>query len=474
MSISTTACIIGAGPAGYVAAIRLAQLGVPVTLVEREARLGGTCLNVGCIPSKAYISAAKLWAEIGHAEEVGISVQGRSLDLAKMKAWKDSIVQRLTGGIAALLKNNKVQVLGGTAKFTGPNSISITSASGTVALTAQHFVIATGSRWIDIPALPVNEQDVLSSTGALDLCAVPKSLAVIGGGVIGLEIGMYLMKFGTKVTVVELMDQILPGTDADCVKVLARRLKKEGAVVHLKTKATGFARTEAGIELAIETPTGAKSVVVEKILVAVGRRPNSGDLGLEAAGVTLDQRGFVVTDAQRRSSNPAVFAIGDVAGAPLLAHKGSKEGLLVADVIAGKNSIWDVRAMPGAIFTDPEIASVGLSEAQAKAAGLTVRIGTFPFAASGRALASRETEGLVKIIADASSDKLLGVHICGPHASELIAEAALAIEAGLSAEDLALTVHTHPTFAETMMEAAEDVHHLAVHIYNPAKPSGQQ
>ncbi|MSR75519.1 MAG: dihydrolipoyl dehydrogenase [Planctomycetes bacterium] len=472
--MNTTACVIGAGPAGYVAAIRLAQLGVPVTLVERDARLGGTCLNVGCIPSKAYISAAKLWAELGHAEEAGISVQGRSLDLAKMKAWKDSIVLRLTTGIAGLMKNNKVQVLGGSAQFTGKNSISITSGTGSVTLTAQHFVIATGSRSMDIPPFPVNEQDVLSSTGALDLVAVPKSLGIIGGGVIGLEIGMYLMKFGTKVTVVELMDQILPGTDADCVKVLSRRLKKEGAVVHLKSKALGFTRSATGLELAIETPTGAKSALVEKILVAVGRKPNSAGLGLETAGVKLDARGFIEVDAQRRTSNPAVFAIGDVAGPPLLAHKGSKEGTLVADVIAGKNSTWDVRAMPWAIFTDPEIASVGMTETQAQAAGHTVRIGTFPFAASGRALAARETEGLVKLIADATTDRLLGAHICGPHASELIAEAALAIEAGLSAEDLALTVHTHPTLAETMMEAAEDVHNLAVHIYNPPKPGTAQ
>jgi dihydrolipoamide dehydrogenase len=469
VSITAKACVIGAGPAGYVAAIRLAQLGVAVTLVERAPSLGGTCLNVGCIPSKAWISAAKLWDELKHADEVGISVPQRSVDLAKTKAWKDGIVQRLTTGIATLLRNHKVQVLAGAAKFTGPRTIEVSNAQGTTSLSADHFVIATGSRSMDIPPFPVDEKVVLSSTGALDLCAAPQSMAVIGGGVIGLEIGMYLMKFGTKLTVIELMDQILPGQDPDCVKVLARKLKKLGATVHTRTKALGFTSTADGLEVAFETEGTQKRCTVEKILVAVGRRPQSAGLGLEVAGVATDARGFITVDAQRRTSNPAIFAIGDVAGGALLAHKGSKEGLLVADVIAGKNAVWDVRAMPAAIFTDPEMASVGLTEAEAVKAGHTVKTGSFPFAASGRALAARETEGLVKLISDAKTDLLLGAHIIGPHASELIAEATLAIEAGLTAEDLALTVHSHPTLAETVMEAAEDIHHLAVHIYNPAK-----
>ncbi len=469
MSISTKACVIGSGPAGYVAAIRLAQLGVPVTLVEREASLGGTCLNVGCIPSKAWISAAKLWDELKHAEEIGISIPEKKIDLAKTKAWKDAIVQRLTTGIATLLRNHKVQVLSGTARFSGPRSIEISGAQGVTTLTADHFVIATGSRSMDIPPFPVDEKLVLSSTGALDLTAAPASLAVIGGGVIGLEIGMYLQKFGTKLTVIELMDQILPGQDPDCVKVLARKLKKTGATVHTKTRALGFTQVAAGLEVAFETDGSQKRATVEKILVAVGRRPNSAALGLDAAAVATDARGFITVDAQRRTSNPAIFAIGDVAGGALLAHKGSKEGLLVADVIAGRSAIWDVRAMPAAIFTDPEMASVGLTEAEAAKAGRAVKTGSFPFAASGRALAARETEGLVKLVSDAQTDLLLGAHIIGPHASELIAEATLAIEAGLTAEDLALTVHSHPTLSETVMEAAEDLHHLAIHIYNPAK-----
>jgi len=467
--IETQACVIGAGPGGYVAAIRLAQYGVKTTLVEKEPRLGGVCLNWGCIPSKAYIQAAKLWEQIGAAGEVGISVKDPAVDLGAMKSWKDGIVQRLTGGIAELMKRNGVDVIHGTASFTGKNTIEIAGKDGKQTLKADNFVIATGSSSIEIPGFKYDEKTILSSTGALDLTDVPESLCVIGGGVIGLEIGQYLMKFGTKLTVVEMLDQLLPGTDPDCVKVVARKLKKGKAVVHLKSKAAGCKVTESGVEVTVETPKKTETIKVEKVLVAVGRRPNSKGLGLEKAGVQLDPRGFVQVDKQLRSTNSHVFAIGDVAGPPLLAHKGSKEGLVAAAVIAGKPDEIDVRAMPAAIFTSPEIASVGITEADAKKAGRAVNVGAFPMAASGRALAGRETDGLVKIIADKNTDELLGAHICGPSASDLIAEAALAIESGLSAEDLALTVHTHPTLSETMMEAAEDVHRMAVHIYNPKK-----
>ncbi len=465
--METQACVIGAGPGGYVCAIRLAQLGIKTVLVEKEPRLGGVCLNWGCIPSKAYIQAAKLWEQIGAAGEVGISVESPSVDLAAMKQWKDGIVQRLTGGIAELMKRNKVEVVHGTASFTSKDTISVVNGGDKQTIKADNFVIATGSSSIDIPGFEVDEESILSSTGALDLEAVPESMLVIGGGVIGLEIGQYLMKFGTKLTVVEMMDQLLPGTDPDCVKVVSRKLKKGKAAVHLKSKAAGCKKTAGGIEVTFETPKKTETVTVEKVLVAVGRRPNSRGLGLEAAGVKVDQRGFVEVNERLQSSNPNIYAIGDVAGPPLLAHKGSKEGLVAAAVIAGKPELMDVRAMPAAIFTSPEIASVGMSETEAREAGHEVRVGTFPMAASGRALAGRETDGMVKLVADAKTDLLLGAHICGPSASDLIAEAALAIEAGLCAEDLALTVHTHPTLAETVMEAAEDVHGLAVHIYNP-------
>jgi dihydrolipoamide dehydrogenase len=469
--VSTKAVVIGAGPAGYVCAIRLAQLGVETTIIEKEGRLGGTCLNWGCIPSKAYISAAKLWEQLQDAARIGISVENPRVDLARMRAWKDGIVQRLSGGITELMKRHNVQVRAGTASFTARDRVELREAGGSRAeLTADVFVVATGSRSIDIPGFPVDEKSVLSSTGALDLDAVPGSLLVIGGGVIGLEIGQYLGAFGTRLTVIELMDQLLPGTDPDLVRIVARNLKKAGATVHLRSKATSLRRTPEGLEVGIEGQDGKTTkAVVEKVLVAVGRKPNSEGLGLDLAGVELTPRGFVKVDRQLRTTNPKVFAIGDLAGPPLLAHKGSKEGLVAAAVIAGRKEAFDARAIPAAIFTNPEIASVGLTETEARAQGLAVRTGTFPFAASGRALAGRETDGLVRIVAEAGTDRLLGVHIAGPHASELIAEGALALEAGLAAEDLALTVHTHPTLAETLMEAAEDVHGLAIHIYNPKR-----
>ena len=468
--IKTKACIIGAGPGGYVCAIRLAQLGVETVLVEKHERLGGVCLNWGCIPSKAYISAAKLWKELQHAGDVGIGIERATLNLKKMRDWKESVVTRLTGGIAELMKRHKVKIVHGTASFSGKDKLSVSlNSGGSETIQADHFVIATGSRSIDIPGFPVDEKNILSSTGALDLESVPKSLLVIGGGVIGLEIGMYLMKFGTQLTVVEMADQILPGTDPDCVKVLNRTLKKAKAKVHTRARAQGATVTKGGVTVKVELPKKTEEFTVEKVLVSVGRRPNSENLGLDKAGVKLTDRGFVQVDNQLRTSNPKIFAIGDVAGPPLLAHKGSKEGLVAASIISGQNEVYDVRAMPGAIFTDPEIGSVGLTEAEAKEKGLKVKIGTFPFAASGRALAGREADGMAKLIADAQTDELLGCHIVGPHASELIPEAALAIESGLAAEDLALTVHTHPTLSETVMEAAEDLHGLAVHIYNPKK-----
>ena len=468
--MATTACVIGAGPGGYVAAIRLAQLGVETTLVERDSRLGGVCLNRGCIPSKAYIQSAKLWEEIHHASEVGISVETPRLDLSATKEWKDGIVQRLTGGIAQLMKRNGVRLIRGNARFTSPSELLVEAEDAAPqTLRADHYIVATGSRPIEIPGFHFDEKSILSSTGALDLRKLPESLLVVGGGVIGLEIGQYLMKFGCELSVVELSDQLLPGTDPDLVKILGRKLRRQKATVHLKSKATSAQILEDGwVRVGIQTPKSELSIEVEKVLVCVGRRPNAENLGLEEAGVRTQKGGFIEVDRQLRSSNPKIFAIGDVAGPPLLAHKASKEGLVAAAVIAGQNDEMDA-TIPGAIFTDPEIASVGLSVKDAKDQGRAISVGSFPFTASGRALASRESDGMVKIIADAETDLILGVHIAGPHASELIAEATLAIEAGLCSEDLALTVHTHPTFAEALMEAAEDVHHLAVHIYNPAR-----
>jgi dihydrolipoamide dehydrogenase len=467
--IKTQACVIGAGPGGYVAAIRLAQLGVQTTIVEKDA-LGGVCLNVGCIPSKAYIGASKLYEKIRTADECGITATGVTVDLAKMRTWKNAVVTRMTNGVTELLKRNGVASVKGTARFTGPDAIEVAlAAGGTETVRADQFLIATGSRPFDLPPFPVDGKRIITSTEALDLDRVPKSILVLGGGVIGLEIGTYLAKFGAELTVVELTDQLLPGTDPDLVAVVARSLRKKKANVLVSTKALSATVQGDHVEVKVESKGKEQTIAAEILLVSVGRKPNTEKLGLDVAQVKTNARGFIEIDGQLRTSNPRVFAIGDAVGGALLAHKASKEGLVAAAVMAGGKDVYDVRAMPSAIFTDPEIATVGLSEAEAKKAGHDVRVGTFPFGALGRAVAGRETDGLIKMVSDAKDDRLLGVGIAGANASDLIAEAALAIEAGLSAEDVALTVHAHPTLAESMGEVAEAVHGHAIHIYQPRK-----
>jgi dihydrolipoamide dehydrogenase len=467
--LTSEACVIGAGPGGYVAAIRLAQLGVQTAIVERDA-LGGVCLNYGCIPSKAYIGASKLWDKLKTAAEIGINASDLRLDLDKMRTWKNGVVKKLTDGVGQLLKMNGVTVVRGSAKFVARDEIEVTKADGSKdRLKAGKFLLATGSRPFDLPAFPIDGKRLITSTEALDLTAAPKSMLVLGGGVIGLEIGTYLAKFGVQVTVVELMDQILPGTDPDLVDVVLRGLKKKGVKVLVGTKALGATVKGDQVEVKVQTPKGEETITVETVLVSIGRKPNSDGLGLEVAGVKVGPKGFVETDGALRTSNPNVFAIGDLVGGALLAHKASKEGLVAANVMSGKKDRYDVTAMPAATFTDPEIATVGLSEAEAKKRGFEVKVAKFPFGALGRAIAGRETDGLVKMVADAKDDRLLGVGIVGANASDLIAEAALAIEAGLAAEDVALTVHAHPTLAESMMEVAEAVHGKAIHIFQPKK-----
>ena len=459
--------VIGSGPGGYVAGIRLGQLGVPALVVEKD-NYGGVCLNIGCIPSKAFISAAKLFHQIGKASDIGIQAAAPTVDLAKMKAWKDTVVARLTGGIKSLLENSGTKVMKGEAKFVGPKKLQVTGATGVEEIEFENCVIATGSRPIEIPPFPFDGKDILSSTHALDLTEVPKRMLVIGGGVIGLEIGMYLNRFGTELTVVEMLDQILPGTDSEIVKTLGRELKKRGVKVHTETKALGFKKTAQGIEVKVEDKAKKEATIVcDKVLVSIGRKPQSQGIGLEAAGVKVNERGFIPVDNQFRTNVGHIFAIGDVNGQWLLAHKASKDGLVAAAVIAGGKDVYDVRAMPWGIFTDPEIGGVGLSEDDAKKKGIEVKIGKFPFTALGRAVAMRETEGFVKIVADAKDDRVLGVQIIGPEAADLVAEATFAIEMGATAEDIALTVHSHPTLAESLMEAAEAVHGKAIHIFNP-------
>jgi len=465
MSNSKQVVVIGAGPAGYVCAIRLAQLGQQVTVVEREA-LGGTCLNVGCIPSKALIAAGSLVDKIGHAGAMGIQVGGVSLDVAKLVAWKAGIVGKLTGGVGVLLEKNGVRVVLGRASFVDPRTVKVVGKAGEETLRADAIVIATGSVPIEIPGFAFDEEAVWSSTGALAPKAIPEHLVVIGGGYIGLELGMMYRKLGAKVTVLEATAGALPGQESDCVRVIERSLKKMKIELLTETFAKGWQREPKGrLSVQVESKGQKKAIECTQILSTVGRRPFSEGLGLERAGLATDARGFLEVDRGMRTRVPHIFAIGDIAGQPMLAHKGSREGLVAAGVIAGRNEEYDVRCVPAVIFTSPEMASVGLTEEQCREKGVAVRTGSFPFAASGRAMSLMETDGFVKIIADAASDEVLGVHMVGPEVTELIAEAALAIELGATAEDLARTIHAHPTLPEAVMEAAEALHGMVVHIY---------
>ena len=460
--------VIGAGPAGYVCAIRLAQLGQDVTVVEKDA-LGGTCLNVGCIPSKALIAAGSLLDKIGHASAMGITADNVALDVNKLVEWKAGIVGRLTGGIGVLLKNHKVPVVYGAATIKGPGTVEVAGADGTQTLQVDDIVIATGSVPIEIPGFDFDEDAVWSSTGALAPTRVPEHLVVIGGGYIGLELGIMYHKLGSKVTVLEATPGALPGQDRECVKVIERSLKKRKIKLMTETFAQGYERQGDQLVVSVKTKKGEETVTCDQVLSTVGRKPYSAGLGLENVGLATDERGFLTVDAQMRTAAPNVYAIGDIAGQPMLAHKGSKEGLVAAAVIAGQPEEYDARCVPAVIFTAPEMASVGLTEEQCAEQGLEYKTGSFPFAASGRAMSLMETEGFVKVIADAKTDELLGVHMVGPEVTELIAEAALAIELGATAEDIARTIHAHPTLPEAMMEAAESVHGMAVHIFQKKK-----
>ncbi len=464
--IQTEVAVVGAGPGGYVAAIRAAQLGKKVLVVER-ANLGGVCLNVGCIPSKAMIAAGNLMEKIRGASKIGIHVDGMSLKIEELVAWKAGIVDRLTGGIGVLFKNHKIEHLAGKARLAGPGKLLVETEKGTQEVHYQDVILATGSRPIEIPGFDFDEDNVWSSTGALAPKKIPGSVLVIGAGYIGLELGFFYRKIGAEVIVVEMTDSVLPGQDPELSKVVARSLKKKKVKVHLETKALGYKKGKKGLAVEIEKKGKKETIEVDQILSCVGRRPNTEDLGLETVGLATD-RGFLNVDAQRRTGADHVYAIGDIVGQPMLAHKASHEGLVAAAAISGDNSvIYDPVAVPAVIFTDPEVASVGLTEGQAKEAGYDPIVGKFPFAASGRAMSLNETEGFTKVVSDRNTDVVLGVHMVGPEVSELIAEATLALEMGATTEDLASTIHAHPTLPETVMEAAEAVHGMAVHIYQP-------
>ena len=466
------AVVIGAGPGGYPTAIRLGQLKVKTAIIEREY-WGGVCLNVGCIPSKAVIHAAKMYEKMSHADDLGIMVASKpTMDMKKLQSWKGGVVNKLTGGVRTLLKGNGVEIIEGTAKLekSGPDGhrITVQNSKGTQTIVTKNIVLATGSRPTEIPGFKIDQQRILDSTGALALDHVPQRMIVIGGGYIGLELGMVYAKFGSKVTVVEALPRVLATMDKDCVGVVERKLKKMGIEVLVNTKAKSWEDKGDRAALTVELQGGKTATLdADKILLSIGRRPNSENLGLDAVGVALDKRGYVIADDHLRTNVPGIYAIGDLIGGMMLAHKATKEGETVAEIIAGHNVAFDVRTIPAVVFTDPEIATTGLTEDEAKQKGHTeLKVGKFPFAALGRALSVNDTEGFVKVVADAKTGELLGLHIVANGAADLISEGALAIEMGAVADDLRLTIHPHPTLSEAVMEASAAALGEAIHIIN--------
>jgi dihydrolipoamide dehydrogenase len=465
-TIRTEALVIGAGPGGYVAGIRLGQLKKKAIVVEKD-KPGGICLNVGCIPSKALINASKYFDKIkNHGAEMGLLADNVRVDMGKMQSWKGEVVTKLTGGVKTLLKANGCDYRTGTAKLVAKNAVEVTDAAGAVTrIEADNIIIATGSRPIEIPGFKFDGKRIVDSTGALDFSSVPEKFIVVGGGYIGLEIGTLYAKLGSKVTVVEALPTILAGNDPEIIQVVARKLKKLGVDVMTGAKAKSW--TETGGKAAVTVEAEGRDVTLEadKVLIAVGRRPNSEGLGLEALGVKIE-KGFIPVDKKLRTNVPGIYAIGDVAGQPMLAHKASKEAEVAAEVIAGHRAEFDVRCIPAVIFTDPEVSSAGITADEAEKRGRKVKVGKFPFVALGRAIANADTDGFVKVVIDAQSKEVLGIHVVGNGASDVIAEAALAIEMGALADDLSLTIHAHPTLPEAIMEAAKASLGEAIHIQN--------
>lgn len=465
---SYDAVVIGGGPGGYVCSIRLGQLKQSVLCIEKE-EVGGVCLNWGCVPSKALISASHSYesAKDG-AAMMGIVVGGPvSVDVPKLQDWKNGIVKKMTGGVRTLLKANGAELVIGTGKLVGKNTIEITKADGSKEqVDAKSIVIATGSSTIEIPPFPFDGKQIIGAREAVSLQSIPKRLVVIGGGVIGLELGAVYQAFGAELTVIEATPQLLPGVDADVVAVVEKKMVKHGARILKNTKATGHTKNADGsITVNVESEGKADTVVCDLVLVAVGMRPVSGGIGLEEVGVKIE-RGFVPTDKFGRTNVPHIYAIGDVSGQPMLAHKASKEGEVVAEVIAGHKAAKDWVGIPGAIFTDPEVATVGLTETQAKEKGVDYKIGKFPFSALARALSVNQADGFIKIVSDAKTNEVLGVHIVGPSATDLISEGALAVEMHAFLEDIGLTIHPHPTLGEGIMEAAMHGLGHAIHTGN--------
>jgi len=460
--------VIGSGPGGYVCAIRAAQLGMKTAVVEKWATFGGTCLNVGCIPSKALLHASELYEEAGHDfGKMGIRVGAPALDLAAMMKFKDEGVDGNVKGVAFLLKKNKVDAFQGVGRIAAPGRIQVTSADGrTETVETKNVVIATGSDVARLRGIEIDEKRVVSSTGALVLPKVPAKLLVVGAGVIGLELGSVWRRLGSQVLVVEFLDRILPGMDLDVARSFQRLLQKQGVAFRLSSKVTAIDTSGATLKASVEPAAGgtAESVEADVALIAIGRVPYTEGLGLDGVGVKLDDRKRVVVDAHFATSVPGIYAIGDVIAGPMLAHKAEDEGVAAAEIIAGRAGHVNTDVIPNVIYTFPEVASIGKSEEELKAAGIAYNTGKFPFTANGRAKVNMQTDGFVKILADARTDRVLGVHILGPDAGNMIAEAAIAMEFGASSEDIARTCHAHPTLTEAVKEAAMAVEKRSIHM----------
>ncbi|MEA2288033.1 MAG: dihydrolipoamide dehydrogenase, partial [Solirubrobacteraceae bacterium] len=460
--------VLGAGPGGYTAAFRAADLGLKTILVERYERLGGVCLNVGCIPSKALLHVARVIAEAEEAKGQGIGFGDPQIDIDGLRSWKGSVVDRLTKGLGGLARQRKVEVVRGVARFTSPNVLRVEGPDGETTVSFDRCIIAAGSSSVRLPGLP-DDPRIIDSTGALELEDVPDRLLVVGGGIIGLEMATVYDALGSQITVVELMDQLIPGADKDLIRPLQKRIEKRYEAILLKTRVAGIEAGDDGLRVSFEGDKAPEPQTFDRVLLAVGRRPNGRSIGAEAAGVLVDERGFIPVDRQMRTNVPHIHAIGDVVGEPMLAHKATHEGKVAAEVAAGHHAEFDAKAIPSVAYTDPEVAWMGLTENQAKEQGIDVEKASFPWAASGRALSLGREEGVTKLLFEAGTRRLLGAGIVGPNAGELIAETVHALEMGADAEDLALTIHPHPTLSETIGFAAEIAEGSITDLYMPKK-----
>ena len=461
--------VLGAGPGGYTAAFRSADLGLDTVLVERYASLGGVCLNVGCIPSKALLHAANVIDEAAHAKDYGIDFGAPKIALDTLRGYKEKVVGQLTKGLAGMAKQRKVRTVQGLGRFVSPNELEVTGDAGTQLIRFEQCIIAAGSQPVKLPAFPWDDARVMDSTDALELKDIPKSLLVVGGGIIGLEMATVYRALGAQVTVVEFMDQLMPGADPDLVKPLADRLKKQGVAIHLKTRVVEAKAAKKGIVCSFDGASIPAGDTYDRVLVSVGRAPNGRKIDADKAGVAVTERGFIEVDRQMRTNVPHIFAIGDIVGQPMLAHKATHEGKLAAEVAAGEKKEWIARVIPSVAYTDPEIAWVGITETEAKAKGLKVGIGKFPWAASGRAIGLGRTEGFTKLVFDEATHRIVGAGIVGVHAGDLIAEVALAIEMGCEVADIGHTIHPHPTLSESVGMAAEVFDGTITDLYIPKK-----